>query len=66
METIEINGHKWLKGKGDEGQDVYIAQFIVEDDDVISPGDELLGDDAADVPGAASDQDVHLRTPRRG
>ena len=35
METIEINGHKWLKGKGDEGQDVYVAQFKIKDDDVI-------------------------------
>jgi len=35
MEAIQINGRNWLKGKGDEGQDVYIAQFIVQDEDVI-------------------------------
>jgi len=34
-ETIEINGHKWLKSKGDEGQDVYVAQFALDEDKVL-------------------------------
>lgn len=36
MEVININGNKWQKYKGDEGQDVYISQFTV-------PADHLLG-----------------------
>ena len=28
MELIEINGRSWKKYKGDEGQDVYVAQFV--------------------------------------
>jgi hypothetical protein len=36
MEEVNINGNKWHKYKGDEGQDVYIAQFII-------PSNQLLG-----------------------
>jgi hypothetical protein len=36
MEEIVINGNTWHKYKGDEGQDVYIAQFTI-------PSDKLLG-----------------------
>lgn len=35
MEVIEINGKRWLKGKGDEGQDVYVAQFLLSDDELL-------------------------------
>ena len=52
MKTVEINGYKWLKSKGDEGQDVYVAQFMVKDDDVLgkyvddSSYDILIDNDA--------------------
>lgn len=36
MEEVVINGMKWQKSKGSEGQDVYVALFTV-------PEDELLG-----------------------
>jgi len=36
MEEVNINGNKWHKYKGDEGQDVYVAQFVV-------PSNELIG-----------------------
>ena len=36
MEIIEINGNRWQKYVGDEGQDVYIAEFVI-------PQEELLG-----------------------
>jgi len=36
MEEVNINGNKWHKYKGDEGQDVYIAQFTI-------PSDKLIG-----------------------
>ena len=35
IETIEINGNVWKKFKGDEGQDVYVAEFIKEDESVL-------------------------------
>ena len=37
MERIEINGYKWQKYKGDEGQDIYIAEFL-------RPSNEVLGE----------------------
>ena len=36
MEKIEINGNVWIKFKGDEGQDVYVAKFMED-------GDSLMG-----------------------
>lgn len=36
MEKIEINGNVWIKFKGDEGQDVYVAKFMKD-------GDSLMG-----------------------
>lgn len=36
MELIEINGRSWKKYKGDEGQDVYVAQFV-------EPQEKILG-----------------------
>ena len=35
IETIEINGNVWKKFKGDEGQDVYVAEFIKKDESVL-------------------------------
>ena len=35
MEVIEINGRKWDKFKGDEGQDVYVAHFLENEEDVL-------------------------------
>ena len=35
MEEITINGNTWQKYKGDEGQDVYIAKFIIDEDKLI-------------------------------
>ena len=32
---------------------------VVEDDDLLAAGDELFDDDAADVPGAAGDENFH-------
>lgn len=36
METIRFGKYEWQKYKGEEGQDVFIAQFMI-------PSDELLG-----------------------
>lgn len=35
MELIEIGGRKWQKYVGDEGQDVYVALFVEDEEDVI-------------------------------
>lgn len=35
MEIVEINGKKWQKYKGNEGQDVYIAMFVEDEEDVL-------------------------------
>lgn len=35
MEIIEVNGNIWQKYKGDEGQDVYVAQFLIEEDKIL-------------------------------
>jgi hypothetical protein len=35
MEIIEINGNVWQKYTGSEGQDVYIAQFALSDEQVL-------------------------------
>ena len=35
MELVEINGYKWQKYVGDEGQDVYVAMFLENEEDVI-------------------------------
>ena len=56
METVEINGYKWLKGKGDEGQDVYVAQFIVKDEDVLG---KYVDDSSYDIL-IDSDADFYL------
>ena len=35
MELVKIGNYVWEKSVGDEGQDVFVAQFIVEDDEVL-------------------------------
>ena len=35
METININGYKWFKTIGDEGQDVLVADFMVDEEKVL-------------------------------
>ena len=35
MEIVEINGNKFKKFKGDEGQDVYVAQFQLNEDNYL-------------------------------
>src|SRR5210317_37555 len=35
MEEIKFGNYVWQKYKGDEGQDVYVAQFMIKDEDVI-------------------------------
>ena len=52
MEVVSIGGRQWQKYKGDEGQDVYIAMFVVKDEDVLgkyvdeSSYDILIDNDA--------------------
>lgn len=43
METISINGNRWKKTIGDEGQDVLIAEFMVKEEEVLGqfPSEEL-------------------------
>jgi hypothetical protein len=43
MEVITINGNRWRKFVGDEGQDVLIAEFLVEEEKVLGqyPSKEL-------------------------
>jgi len=35
MELVQIGGRQWQKFKGDEGQDIYIANFMIKDEDVL-------------------------------
>ena len=35
METVSIGGRTWTKSKGDEGQDVYVAQFVADQESLI-------------------------------
>ena len=43
METVRIGQYEWQKSVGSEGQDVYIANFLVNEDDVLGqyPSEEL-------------------------
>ena len=43
METLRIGKYEWQKSVGDEGQDVYVSTFIVDEDEVIGtyPSEEL-------------------------
>ncbi len=44
---------------GVDGRPVTVVQ-IIENDDLVALPDQFLGDDAADIAGAASDQDFHV------
>jgi hypothetical protein len=46
MELIEIGGRKWQKYKGDEGQDVYIAQFMIGEDELLG---KYVDNDSYDI-----------------
>jgi hypothetical protein len=35
MEELNFNGNKWLKYKGDEGQDVFVAKFVIASDKLL-------------------------------
>ena len=43
MEKIEINGNVWIKFKGDEGQDVYVAKSMVKDHVKRKDDESMLG-----------------------
>jgi len=46
MEKIEINGNVWTKFKGDEGQDVYVAQFQLNEENILG---RLVDDKSYDI-----------------
>jgi hypothetical protein len=46
MEIIEINGRKWQKSIGDEGQDVYVAQFVIDEDSSLG---KYMDDNSYDI-----------------
>lgn len=52
MEEVTIGGRTWQKYKGDEGQDVYIAKFMIDQDELLgkyvddSSYDILIDNDA--------------------
>ena len=56
MEKIEINGNVWTKFKGDEGQDVYVAEFMIKDEEVLG---KLSDPDSYDIV-IDSDTDFYL------
>ena len=56
MEIIEFGGRTWQKYKGDEGQDVYIAQFVEDEDKLIG---KYVDDNSYDIL-IDSDADFYL------
>ena len=56
MEIIDINGRKWQKFKGDEGQDVYVALFVENQDDLLG---KFATEESYDIV-IDSDADVYL------
>ena len=56
MELVEISGRTWQKYKGDEGQDVYIAKFIEDEDKLIG---KYVDDSSYDIL-VDSDADFYL------
>ena len=56
MELVKIGNYVWEKSVGDEGQDVFVAQFIVEDDEVLG---KYLDDSSYDIL-VESDADFYL------
>jgi hypothetical protein len=43
MEAITINGYRWIKDVGDEGQDILVADFMVDEDKILGeyPSEEM-------------------------
>jgi hypothetical protein len=62
METIEINGRKWDKFKGDEGQDVYVAHFLENEEDVLG---KYVDDTSYDIL-VESDADFYMPATMTG
>ena len=61
-EVIKINGKTWHKSKGDEGQDVYVAQFVADEKKMLGQfPDENSYDILID-----SDADFYLPPPIAG
>ena len=60
MEVININGHRWRKTIGDEGQDVLVAEFMIDEDKVIGefPSEKLYD--------LVIDKDTDLYLPSSG
>src|SRR6056300_1162161 len=58
IEVIEINGRKWKKFVGNEGQDVYVAQFVMNEEDVIG---RYVDEDSYDIL-IDKDSDFYLPT----
>jgi hypothetical protein len=56
MEIIDINGRKWQKFKGDEGQDVYVALFVQNQDSLLG---KFATEESYDIV-IDSDADVYL------
>jgi len=46
VEEITINGRTWQKYKGDEGQDVYIAKFMIPEEDLLG---KYVDNDSYDI-----------------
>ncbi len=79
MEKIEINGNVWIKFKGDEDQDVYVAKFMMKDESVMgqfadpssydfvieSDTDFYLPDEVTDKDGDSDIIEKHLLTEDR-
>lgn len=57
MELIEINGRQWQKYKGDEGQDVYVAQFVIEEEKLLG---KYVDDGSYDIL-VENDADFYLK-----
>ena len=54
IEEINIGGNKWLKYKGAEGQDVYVAMFMIDQNKLLGKfvdesSYDLLVDEDADI-----------------
>ena len=60
MEVININGNRWRKTIGDEGQDVLVAEFMIDEDKVIGqfPSEKLYD--------LVIDKDTDLYLPSSG
>ena len=46
VELVQIGEYVWEKSVGDEGQDVYVAQFVVDQDDILG---KYVDEDSYDI-----------------